>query len=136
MNAPTDPLSAIRAINESAAFNRWCGIEVAKAGAGEAEIVMPWRGEVGQYAGFLHAGLIGALIDTACGFAAFPVAGPVAASHCAVRFLAPAAGTAFVATARVQKAGRRQVFVTAELHADGRLVAAGDTILVPIAAQT
>ena len=46
-----------------------------RAGLGEAEIAMPWRQEVGQYAGFLHAGLVGALIDTACGFAAATMAG-------------------------------------------------------------
>ena len=39
----------------------WCGIEVASADAGKVEITMPWRQDVGQYSGFLHAGLIGAL---------------------------------------------------------------------------
>ena len=133
MNAPTDPLSAIRAINESAAFNRWCGIEVAKAGAGEAEIVMPWRDEVGQYAGFLHAGLIGALIDTACGFAAASLVGRVLASHYSVNCLRPAVGERFVARARVVKPGKTQVFTACELFAQSggveKLVATGETIL-------
>lgn len=31
---------------------------------------MDWREEFGQYSGYLHAGLIGTLIDTACGYAA------------------------------------------------------------------
>jgi len=57
-----------------------------------------------------------------------------------VSCLAPAAGDAFVARARVVKAGRRQVFAHADLFAlDGtgeRLVATGDAILVPIAAGT
>ncbi|HZN47108.1 MAG TPA: phenylacetic acid degradation protein, partial [Ramlibacter sp.] len=61
---PPDPLALLRSINATAPFNRWCGIEVLSAGAGRAEIAMPWRGEVGQYAGYLHAGLVGALIDT------------------------------------------------------------------------
>lgn len=133
MNAPTDPLSAIRAINESAAFNRWCGIEVAKASAGEAEIVMPWRDEVGQYAGFLHAGLIGALIDTACGFAAASLVGRVLASHYSVNCLRPAVGERFVARARVVKPGKTQVFTACELFAQSggveKLVATGETIL-------
>ena len=67
----TDTLLAqLRAINQAAAFNQWCGIEVLGAQPGRAEIAMPWRAEAGQYAGFLHAGLVGALIATACGIAA------------------------------------------------------------------
>ena len=64
MNSHTNPLAQIRAINQAAAFNQWCGIEVTSAESGKVEIAMPWRPEVGQYSGFLHAGLIGALIDT------------------------------------------------------------------------
>jgi uncharacterized protein (TIGR00369 family) len=103
---------------------------------------MNWRDEVGQYSGFLHAGLIGALIDTACGFAASTVAGRVLASHYAVNCLAPAVGQSFVARAKVVKAGKKQVFASAELFAeDGstrsrKLVATGDAILVPVQSTT
>lgn len=69
-------LQMIQKINAMAEFNRWCGIEVTVADDGMVEIQMLWRAEVGQYSGFLHAGLIGKLIDTACGFAAATVAGP------------------------------------------------------------
>jgi uncharacterized protein (TIGR00369 family) len=138
MNAPTDSLATIRAINDTAAFNRWCGIEVAKADAGQAEIVMPWRGEVAQYAGFLHAGLIGALIDTACGFAAASVAGRVLASHYSVNCLRPAVGERFIARARVVKPGKTQVFTACELFAESagveKLVATGETILTVVSA--
>ena len=76
------------------------------------------------------------MIDIACGFAAYTVAGRVLASHFAVSCLAPATGERFLARARVAKAGRRQVFAAAELFAwrDGveRLVATGETILVPV----
>ena len=41
----------------------------------------PWRADLGQYAGFLHASMIGGMIDTACGFAAFTLSGRVLASH-------------------------------------------------------
>ena len=135
--SPSDTLSFLQAINATAAFNRWAGIEVTAADATTVELRLSWREELGQYAGFLHAGVITALIDTACGFAgAASSGGNVTASHCAVNFLAPARGDAFVARARVVKAGRRQLFVTAELHAeqdrDVVLVATGDTILVPL----
>lgn len=137
MGQATDALALLRAINATAAFNRWCGIEVVAAEPGQATIEMPWRAEAGQYAGFLHAGLVGALIDTACGFAAATVVGRVLASHYAVNCLRPAVGERFVARARVVKPGRRQVFTACELYAlaDGRetLVATGETLLVVVA---
>jgi len=131
-------LATLRAINETAAFNRWCGIEVLSAESGRAEIAMPWREEVGQYAGFLHAGLVGALIDTACGFAAATVVGRVLASHYAVNCLRPAVGDRFVARARVVKAGKTQVFTSCELYAqtggEETLVATGETLLSVVVA--
>ena len=88
-------------------INRWCGIEVIQAGKGNVEIAMPWRKEVGQYSGFLHAGLVGTLIDTACGFAAATLVGPnLLASHFSVNCLRPAVGTRFVARAKVIKSGK------------------------------
>jgi hypothetical protein len=36
------------AINQTAAFNRWCGLEVKSASAGHVEFVMHWRTEFGQ----------------------------------------------------------------------------------------
>ena len=132
-------LDTLKAINQSAAFNRWAGFEVTHASQGEAELRMAWRADdMGQYAGFLHAGLIGAMLDTACGFAAASVSGRVLASHFSVNCLAPAVGRAFVARGRVVKAGRKQVFATAELFAEGegdvepKLVATGNAILVPV----
>ena len=134
METVPDPLARIRAINQSAAFNRFYGIEVLQAAEGRAEIAMPWREEAGQYAGLQHAGLQGALIDTACGFAAATLAGRVLASHYGVNCLRPAVGERFVARARVVKPGRTQVFTACELLAvqggEETLVATGETLLV------
>jgi uncharacterized protein (TIGR00369 family) len=127
---------AVVALNASAAFNRLSGFEVVSAGSGTAELRLPWRADLGQYAGFLHAAMIAGMIDTACGFAAYTIAGDVLASHFSVNCLAPAAGDSFVARASVVQAGRRQVFARAELFAssggDERLVATGEAILVPV----
>jgi uncharacterized protein (TIGR00369 family) len=127
-------LATLRAIHEKSAFNQWCKMEVTKAGPGMAEIQMPWRNEGGQYSGFLHAGLLGSLIDTACGFAAVTQAGPrVLASHFSVNCLRPAIGEQFIARARVVKAGKTQIFTACELFAlwkgEEKLVATGETIL-------
>lgn len=134
-------LDTIRTINQSASFNRWAGFEVAKAADGEAELRMKWREEdMGQYAGFLHAGMIAALLDTVSGYAAGTLAGRVMTSHFSVNFMSPAVGSAFVARGRVAKAGRKQVFVASELYAQPegkgddalKLVATGNAILVPV----
>jgi uncharacterized protein (TIGR00369 family) len=134
----TDALARLRAINAAAAFNRWCGIEVVAAEPGSATIAMPWRQDAGQYSGFLHAGLLGALVDTACGFAAATVLGRVLASHYSVSCLRPAVGERFVARAKVVKPGKNQVFTSCEVFAqagDGeKLVATGETLLLVVGA--
>jgi len=136
VSPPNASLAQLRAINQSAAFNQWCGIEVLSAQPGQAEIAMPWRAEAGQYAGFLHAGLVGGLIDTACGFAAATLVGRVLASHYAVNCLRPAVGERFIARARVVKPGKTQVFTACDLFAvaNGQetLVATGETLLVVV----
>ena len=129
-----DALTMLRAINATAAFNRWCGFEVQHAAPGEVELAMPWKAEAGQYSGFLHAGVVGALIDTACGYAAATQLGArVLASHFAVNCIRPAVGERFVAKARVVRAGKQQVFTHCELYAhdkgEAKLVATGETLL-------
>jgi uncharacterized protein (TIGR00369 family) len=100
---------------------------------------MTWRPEdMGQYSGFLHSGMIAALLDTACGFAAATVAGwSVLASQFSINCLAPAVGDEFVAIGRVLKLGRRQIFTGGELHAlrngESKLVATATTLLVSTA---
>ena len=140
MNASTDALTQIRAINATAAFNRWCGMEVLGAEPGKVELAVTWREEFGQYAGFLHAGMVGALIDTACGFAAATMVGRVLASHFSVNCLRPAVGERFIARARVVKPGKTQVFTACDLYAvaggEEKLVATGETLLTVVSAGT
>ena len=129
-----DKIAFIKKINGSAEFNRWCGFDVVACSEGAVELAMPWRPEVGQYSGFLHAGLVAALIDTACGFAAATLAGPnLLAAHFSVNCLRPAQGEKFIARARVVKPGKQQIFTSCELFAVSngaeKLVATGETLL-------
>lgn len=124
------------AVNASGPFNTWAGFKVLKAEPGYVEIQLNWKPELSQYSGFLHAGLIGALIDTVCGFAAYTKAGWVMASHYSVNCLSPAVGHSFVAHGHVIRAGKRQIFTRGELFAESdggalKLVATGGAILVP-----
>lgn len=124
----------LQAINASAEFNRWAGFQVISSGKGTVELSLEWRPELGQYSGFLHAALVGGLIDTACGFAAATLSGPnLLAAHFSVNCLRPAVGERFIARARVVKPGRQQIFTACEVVAvkDGKeqLVATGETLL-------
>jgi uncharacterized protein (TIGR00369 family) len=129
--------SFIEKINSLAKFNQWCGIEVLSASAGSVEIQIRWREEFGQYSGYLHAGLVGTLIDTACGYAALTLAGnKLLASNFTVNCLRPAIGERFIARARVVKPGKLQIFTACDLYAvnadEEKLVANGQTILCVI----
>jgi uncharacterized protein (TIGR00369 family) len=130
-------LDELVALNASAGLNRMIGFEVVAAGGGTAEIVMKWGQDLTQYAGHLHAGVIAALLDTACGFAAATVVGRVTASHFSMNCLRPAVGRLFVAKGTTVRAGRRQIFAKAELFAEDEqgerhLVATGETLLVSL----
>ena len=130
-------LDELVAVNASAGLNRMIGFEVVSAGGGTAEIVMKWGKDLTQYAGHLHAGVIAALLDTACGFAAATMVGRVTASHFSMNCLRPAVGRLFVAKGTTVKAGRRQIFAKAELFAEDEqgerhLVATGETLLVSL----
>lgn len=132
-------LDDLKKIKRLAAFNRWCGIEVIHADQGEVAIALDWRDEFGQYSGFLHAGLVATLIDTACGYAAATVLGPrLLAANFSVNCLRPALGHRFVARARVVKPGKSQVFTSCELFALGaegeKLVANGQTLFTVLSA--
>lgn len=102
-SAGGDELTATyREVSATASFNTWAGFEVVRMAEGECELMMSWRAaEMGQYAGFPHAGVIAALLDTACGFAAHTTATGVLSSNLAVSYLAPAVGDEFVASGRV-----------------------------------
>jgi uncharacterized protein (TIGR00369 family) len=137
----SDALDVLQSINAQAQFNRWLGIEVLAAESGRAEIGIDWDEKLGQYSGFLHAGVIGALIDTACGFAAATLVGRVMASHYSVNCLSPAVGARFVAVGRVTKAGKRQVFAAGDLFAldqagKRKLVANGEVLLLTVAQES
>jgi uncharacterized protein (TIGR00369 family) len=135
MNDSGEWVSKLEDISRLAQFNNWLGLEIVSASEGHAELAIDWKPEMGQYSGFLHAGIQGALIDTACGFAAATLAGRVLASQFTVRCLRPAEGERFRVVARVVKPGKQQIFTTAELFAvqggEEKLVATGDTLLVP-----
>jgi uncharacterized protein (TIGR00369 family) len=87
---------------------------------GYAEIRFPFSQQVTQQNGFAHAGAITAVLDSACGYAAFSLA-PDGADVLTVEFkvnlLSPAKGEYFVARAQVKRAGRTLTVCTADAFA-------------------
>ncbi len=76
---------------------------------GRFQITMPFAEEWTQHNGFLHAGIVTAIVDSACGFAAYtlmPADADVLTVEYKVNFLAPGLGERFVATGQVLKPGR------------------------------
>ena len=49
------------------------GAQLVRVVPGEVEVVLPYRREITQQHGFVHAGMIGAALDSACGYAALTV---------------------------------------------------------------
>jgi uncharacterized protein (TIGR00369 family) len=111
------------------------GASLARVAAGEVEIVMPVAPRFCQQHGFVHAGVVSALGDTACGYAAFslmPASAGVLTTEFKVNLLAPAAGERLVAVGRVVKPGRTLTVAQAEVFAE----AAGERRLVALLTAT
>lgn len=85
--------------------------------AGHVEIVMPVRQAITQQDGFVHAGAVTSILDTACGFAArtlMPAGSGVLSIDFTVHLMRPAVGESLRAVADVVKPGRSVSFVRAE----------------------
>jgi uncharacterized protein (TIGR00369 family) len=85
------------------------GAEIAFVEPGFVQIRMPFRPDLTQQHGYLHAGVLTTICDSACGFAAFsrmPPTSQVLTVEFKMNFLAPAQADYFVAVGRVIKAGR------------------------------
>ena len=85
------------------------GARLMRVAPGETEIELPFRSDLTQQHGFLHAGIVTTILDSACGYAAFSLM-PADAAVLSVEFktnlLAPARGELLAARARVVRAGR------------------------------
>jgi len=101
------------------------GASIARVERGEVELAMPWSEGVTQQHGFFHGGAVGALADSACGYAALSVVGDGEAGLTAeykINLLSPAQGERLVAVGRVVKPGRTLIVAQGDVYAeeDGR----------------
>jgi uncharacterized protein (TIGR00369 family) len=85
------------------------GASLRSVEAGRIEIELPHRADLTQQHGFLHAGIVTTVLDSACGYAAFslmPAGAGVLSVEFKVNLLAPAKGEVLIARGRVLRAGR------------------------------
>jgi uncharacterized protein (TIGR00369 family) len=100
---------------------RTLGIAIARLEPGEVELAMPYSQALTQQNGFVHAGIITAGLDTACGIAAFtlmPAGTDVLTVEFKTNLLAPASGERFVFRACVVKPGRTLTVCDAQAFAE------------------
>lgn len=97
------------------------GASLAHVAPGEVHIVLPIRPDLTQQHGYVHAGIIATIADSACGYAALSVM-PDDAAVLSIEFkinmLAPADGLRLIARGTVIKPGRTIVVCNAEVHSE------------------
>lgn len=96
------------------------GASLLRVADGEVDIELPWSEGIQQQHGFVHAGAIATIADSACGYACLtrmPEGSAVLSVEFKINLLAPATGERFVARARVIRAGRAVSVATAEVTA-------------------
>ena len=96
------------------------GARLALVADGEVHIEMPFSIGLSQQHGYVHAGAITSIVDSACGYAALTKAPPgfeVVTAEFKINFLRPAIGHRFVAIGRVQNAGKLLTVCTGEVRA-------------------
>jgi len=119
---PKDPAYETR-VRES--FNRQThmatlGATIAFLAPGEVHLVFPFAAQFCQQNGFMHAGAIASIADSANGYAAYTLAPPetdVLAVEFKINLLAPGRGEGFLACGRVLRPGRTLTVCQADVFA-------------------
>ena len=106
------------------------GARLEDVSSGRVSIRLPFRADLAQQNGFLHAGALATIADSACGYAALSVMPPgsdVLSIEFKINMLSPAKGDV-VARGEVIRAGRTVVVCRADVYTsesgDEKLVAA------------
>ena len=108
---PQDPAFAerVRASFAKQGAMHTIGATLASVNAGHVVIELPWREDLTQQHGFLHAGMVATALDSACGYAAstlMPAEAGVLTIEYKINLLAPAQGERFRMEGFVLKPGR------------------------------
>lgn len=116
-------------------FMTLLGAQLGAVAPGRVEIVLPYAKGVTQQHGYFHGGSIGAIADTAGGYAAFTLFPPdstVLTVEYKINIMAPGKGERLVAVGEVARLGRTLSVVKVEVYAE----AAGKRTHCATATQT
>lgn len=119
-NVPRNPTFADE-IKQSFAKQTMMGLigaELSRIEPGVVEITLPYRADLAQQNGYLHAGIVATIADSACGYAAYSLMPPnsqVLSVEFKVNLLRPAKGETFLASAEVIKSGKTLTVVHADV---------------------
>src|SRR4026208_1866508 len=94
------------------------GAELTRVEPGIIEIALPYRADLAQQHGYLHAGIVTTIADSACGYAAYSLMPPnseVLSVEFKVNLLRPAKGEMFLASAEFVKSGKTLTVVRADV---------------------
>jgi uncharacterized protein (TIGR00369 family) len=111
------------------------GAEIVDLAPGYCAIAVQPRPELAQQHGYVHAGIVATLVDSAggyAGFTLFPADSSVLTVEFKLNLLAPAEGERLVAEGFVVKPGRTLVVTRGEVHAEK----VGKRTLVALMQQT
>jgi uncharacterized protein (TIGR00369 family) len=100
---------------------RTLGISIARLDPGEVDLSMAYSSDFTQQNGFVHAGVITAGLDNACGIAAYtlmPVGSDILTVEFKTNLLAPARGERFAFRATVVRPGRTLTFCEGRAYAE------------------
>lgn len=134
---PRDPdyAARVRSSFDRQGAMRLIGARLAEIGPGYCAIELPYRPDLTQQHGYVHAGIVSAIADSAggyAGFTLFPSDASVLTVEYKLNLIAPAAGERLVAEAHVVKPGRTLAITRGEVYAE----AAGRRTLCAIMQQT
>src|SRR5215831_5221042 len=120
---PADPgyAARVRASFERQGAMRLIGARLTELRPGHCTIELPYREDLTQQHGYVHAGIVSAIADSAggyAGFTLFPADSSVLTVEYKINLLAPAAGERLVAVAEVVKQGRTLAITRGEVHAE------------------
>jgi uncharacterized protein (TIGR00369 family) len=111
------------------------GARLDEVAPGYCAISLVPRPEIAQQHGYVHAGVVGAIVDSAGGYAGytlFPVGSSVLTVEFKLNLLAPADGDRLIAEGFVVKSGRTLSVTRGEVHAERK----GTRTLVALMQQT
>ncbi len=119
---PRDPdfEQRVRSSFARQAAMRTLGVTLERVAPGEVDLMIPFRADLTQQHGFLHAGVVTAVVDSACGYAALTLMEPgvaVLSVEFKMQLIAPARGASFRGLGRVVRAGRTLTVVAGEFRA-------------------